>query len=749
MQRLLLVLFVFIGLELSAQKILSSKKPGSKHATASVHYFSNSISPQTAILLLRQKKNLESKQVGIDSNLIKAYGIINKNSVNYVNAFISVSGSFKVTDIMPYGFVPGTIKNTLITGLIPIDQIEAIANLANINYLSVGEMGAPALDSARKSTKVNLVHQGYQLPQSYMGDGVVIGIIDIGLDYTHPDFFDSTGTANYRIKRVWEQLETSGTTPVNFSYGRELITQTQILNAQHDIAIYSHGTHVAGIAAGAGGGINTKFRGIAPGADIVLVSSDGNTAKLLDGIVYVMDYASSVNKPCVINLSWVSHLGPHDGTSAFDKSCDLLAGPGKIIVGAAGNYGGDSIYLSKTFSGTDTSLFSFIKFPGSSPGTNGTTLIDIWGVPNQDFKVGVSIYNTATNLYEDNTAYYSGSTNATVLDTLFDDIASIAAPHTCNISFSTGIAPLNNKPHVMLTLDNSGQGDIYRYLQIEIIGKNTQTKAWASAGGAIFTALGYGGNVKGGSTNSTVGEIGGTGNNIITVGAYSSLITYTALNGSAEVITTPTAVGDIAAFSSKGPTADGRTKPDITAPGNAVISAVNSFDNVFTTGSNLVAAVVPGNNRDWFFGVSHGTSMAAPMVTGIIALWLQADPTLTPSQVKTYLGDSAITDAFTGIIPASGSNIWGWGKVDAYRGLKKVLSSVVYTFSGNGNWNDPANWTNNIIPPANLMAGTILIDHTAGGKCILNVNQVISTNSNLTIKANRNLLIQGAFRISK
>ena len=750
----LILLFIFIGLSAGAQKLLTPKTNNNSvrnHGT--IKSFTKSISPETAILLLKLKSNAGLQKSAdrnpahsqpIDSNLVNAYGIITKNAVDYVNVFIAVTADFKVSDLLSTGFLPGTIKKTIVTGMIPIDKLEDLANHPHVVYVAAGEKAKLALDSAKSSTGVNLVHQGYQLPQSYFGDGVIVGIVDIGLNYNHPNFYDNTGNSNFRIKRVWEQLATSGTLPQNYSYGRELSTESDIINAQRDVTLYSHGTHVAGIATGAGGGLGAIYTGVAPKSDIVMVSSDGTPSKLLDGVAYIMDYAASVGKPCVVNLSWGSHLGPHDGTSAFDQGCDLLTGPGKIIVGAAGNQGGDSIYLAKTFAGIDTSLFSFVRFPTSSKGTNGQTNIDIWGIQNQDFKVAVNIYNTTTNQYEDNTSYYSASVNALALDTLHD---SDPTSQSCFVSISSGINPLNNKPHVLVNVNNTQQGNNDQYIQIEIIGKNTQTKAWAADAGVIFSARGYGGNVVAGATSSNMGELGGTGNSIISVGAYTSKASFKALNGNTITLGSPSTIGTIASFSSHGPTADGRTKPDITAPGTVVLSSVNRYDATYPPGSNAVVATVSSNGNNWYFGAGQGTSMATPVVAGTVALWLQADPTLTPTQVKTYLRDSAITDVFTGTIPSGGSNVWGWGKVDAYRGLKKVRNSVVYTFTGNGNWNEPSNWTYNIIPPGNLTAGTIVIDHAVGGKCVLNIPQVISPNTTLIIKTDKNLVVPNSVEI--
>lgn len=752
MTKIFFSLLMLTGMTAPAQKLLTPKKTNTfNHIGGTIFRSVKNISPSTAALLIKWKTSshmpgsiIEPGGLLTDSSLIKTYGIITQNKVDYVNVFMAVTNDFTVAEFVPYGFLPGTITAALVTGMVPIQNIEALANDVHVKYLSAEVKAAPALDSAKIATRVNLVHQGYQLPQPYFGDGVVVGIVDIGLNYDHPNFYDTTGKTNFRIKRVWEQLATSGTLPTGFSYGRELATETDIINAQKDITLYSHGTQVAGIATGAGGGLGATYKGIAPNSDIVMVSTDGTPSKLLDGISYIMNYATTVSKPCVVNLSWGSHLGPHDGNSAFDKLCDVLVGPGKIIVGAAGNQGADSIYLAKTYSGIDSTLFSFIRFPFSSNGTNGQTNIDLWGVENEDFKIAVNIYNTTTNQYEDNTTYFSASNNAAILDTLYD---SDGTPQRTFLSISSGIEALNNKPHILVNINSTQQGNSDQYVQIELVAKNTQTKAWAADGNAIFSSRGYGGKVAGGATSSTMGELGGTGKSIISVGAFTAKTGFKALNGNPVSIGVQNTIGAIASFSSKGPTADGRVKPDITAPGNLLISSVNRYHAVYSGSSNQVAAVTAINANNWYYAYSAGTSMATPVVTGTVALWLQADPTLTPDQVKQYLKDSAITDAFTGAISPTGNNTWGWGKADAWRGLQKVRQSVVYTFNGNGNWSEPTNWTNSIAPPANLLAGTIVIDHQLGGKCILNIPQVIATGSSLIIKTDKNLVVPASLQI--
>ena len=182
----------------------------------------------------------------------------------------------------------------------------------------------------------------------------------------------------------------------------------------------------------------------------------------------------------------------------------------------------------------------------------------------------------------------------------------------------------------------------------------------------------------------TVSEIGGTGNSIISVGAFNSKSCSPMFfnnNNQKCTFDVTSQLFDIADFSSKGPTADGRIKPDITAPGNRIVSSVSRFDSnyIFTGGTfnenAEYADVVSGltdNTNNWYFAAMEGTSMSAPMATGIIALWLQANPNLNVADIKTILQSTADTDPFTGTGSAIPNNTWGRGKIDAYAGIQYI-----------------------------------------------------------------------------
>jgi subtilisin family serine protease len=130
--------------------------------------------------------------------------------------------------------------------------------------------------------------------------------------------------------------------------------------------------------------------------------------------------------------------------------------------------------------------------------------------------------------------------------------------------------------------------------------------------------------------------------------------------------------GGLASFSSHGPRYDGVMKPDIAAPGVSICSAISSFtDANYTTISSLTF-----NNKTYDYAKFSGTSMSGPVVAGVCALILEANPWLTAVQVKQLIKETARSDNFTGVIPALGSPLWGMGKLNAYAAVEEALALV-------------------------------------------------------------------------
>lgn len=654
---------LLLSVSLFSQNLEELKKTGKPSEATFVYDRPQNCALNTSFLMMDLKQNKDIEY------LKNRYSLNEIDNNIYVGAFLKIDKeTFQKNNVESLGVKLNTEAGNFFTALIPINNLESLFEVEGIVSVEIAEKVHSTMDSARALTNVNQVHTGTGLPQAYTGNGVIVGVIDEGFDYTHPTFINLNNQET-RISRVWEQ---SGVTTAPMPYGTEYVGSPAILNRMRDKINKSHGTHVAGIAAGSGGIANSIYKGVAYDSEIVLVSTNMTDLGIFQGINYIFQQATSQNKPAVINMSLGKHVGPHDGTSAFDYSCENIVGNGKILVGAAGNEGSDLLHLGKTFSASSNTLESFVKFGASSA---GTSTIDIWGEVGKNFKVAVNIYNINTNTYEAYTPYINtlSGTNTTTTSNynLFDNDTFI--PDLCTVEASyEQFNSQNNKPHVQFYINNSAQDDNYRIILLDFISSDGTVNSWCNT--CTFNNLTYPSPIQNGDTNMTVGEIGGTGNSIISVGAYTSKNTYTAFNGTTinngplPSIDFPGALGSVATFSSKGPTADGRFKPDITAPGNVIASSVSRFDSNYVLTSPKTVSYLTNGTNNWLFGMMQGTSMSSPIVAGIIALWLQAKPNLTVAQIKTILQNTSIT-AGLGSLP---NNTWGRGKINALTGVQYI-----------------------------------------------------------------------------
>ena len=513
-----------------------------------------------------------------------------------------------------------------------VEVMEGARRLFPTNDVGVPETGAPIFRNATGQD----------------GTGVIVGVIDTGVDFTHPDFRNLDGST--RIIFLCDQTDppqpTDETCPGGGSAaGGTLWTQAQINAAlagagtvrQRDLE--GHGTHVLGSAAGNDG----TFGGMAPGADIVVVKagdSGFSTANILSAIDFIDAVAAGLGSPYVINMSLGGHIGPHDGTDLQSQAINSLTGPGnpgKVVVVAAGNEGGDDIHASgNVASGTQSVSFNI-------PTGTEVAFIDIWYDGQNSFSFGF-------------------------LDPNNSGIASLVSPGQAS-------AVLCNGPSICLqafhsTPQDNTNGDIEVFFVI-----------FSSIGGPIglpgiwsFSLTGAGAfdawiscvngfcEFSGGDTQLTIGEPG-VAAGAITVGSYATKDCWPSIAGGDFCFFPLPTIGEISGFSSRGPARDGRVKPDIAAPGQVVVSALSS-DAVFD--QPLIAP-------DYLHFTLQGTSMATPQVAGAVALLLAENPNLDAGQIKTILQDSAFRDAFT---DPGCTNTWGCGKLDI-SALAATLQTLV------------------------------------------------------------------------
>lgn len=552
----------------------------------------------------------------------------------YVSAYVHFYDSDADKAVIEeYGALIDNDFGDFVTARIPVANIEKLSADEAVRLVELGTPVRIKMDQARTAAKVDKVQAGSELSQPFLGTGVIVGVCDYGFQYNHITFYDANNSSELRVKRVY-----------NIYKNKKYTTQSTIENAGYDNTTdeAGHATHVTGIAAGSYSGNN--YYGIAKDADIVMVQAGETNTDLVNGIKYIFDYAAEVGKPAVINLSLGSHVGPHDGTSTFDRAIDALMGEGRIICGAAGNEGNYPIYSEATLAAGESHTFILDDryFDGSS------TYADFWGDEGQKYTVQV-VY-----LDEDDVELATGTETATATSssktTTWRNTTYASGTLTAYTQLSAEAS--NNKGNVAVSFKSFSPKSSYK-IGFKVTAKTAGTvRVWGDDYSAVYW--------EDGQTTHTVGEIGGTANNIISVGAWT---TKTNTYSSGKI------AGRIAGFSSKGPTADNRLKPEITAPGDVIMSSIPDLPSIQANGKTSKKV----GNTTYCWAYMNGTSMATPFVTGVVATWLQANPKLTPAAIKNVFAQTAATDSYTGTCP---NNTWGYGKIDAHAGLLKVISTT-------------------------------------------------------------------------
>lgn len=520
-------------------------------------------------------------------------------------------------------------------------------------------VNAQDLYRARPDGNVDSVFWGIDLPEAYKGDSVIIGVTDWGFDYTHPTFYDTSMT-RYRVLRAWDQFRTAGPAPEGFDYGTELIGQEQLLAAQCDTSnIYGHhyhGTHVAGIAAGSGAG--TMYRGVAPNAELLFCSFRADEQSAIDAFQWMYDVAQQEHKRLVINMSWgIYWMDNLVGTGIVGQKMQELSDLGVVFVTSGGNNGDVNFHLGHTFENdTIRSRFYFPSANGSAYYWGSS--ISMTNSPGQPFSFCLNVRGNGMQLLAASPFFNTGGGNLHEENYLVIDGDTI--PYIVDIISSNEAA----RPQARLRVKKVTQTG-WRFC-LTVTGASGDFHAWNLA--ELTTGVGNWGAIFQGFSHPTwVGGDAAYG-----CGAPALVpcaITVAAHQSRYQSSDTTFAGGAICYFSSCGPTIDGRDKPDISAPGYNVCSAFSSYADE----SLGAVETVEYNGRTYKFGTLSGTSMSSPFATGVVALLLQANPTLTPEEVKRCLIYTATQDEFT---EASGMNRFGHGKVNAYRAILAALYSA-------------------------------------------------------------------------
>jgi subtilisin family serine protease len=558
---------------------------------------------------------------------------------------VILKGSVSSSALRAIGIEIGTEAGEYRTARVPLSALTTFLALPGLERVSLGHPLKPELDVSVPDCNANLKRS--QAPPFYgwNGTGVVLGNVDTGVDYQHRDFLNADSTT--RFLSIWDQ-NTSGVPPGAFGYGNEC-TQAQIANGTcTETDVNGHGTHVMGIAAGDGLGTGnfepaSIYVGMANQANIVAVATTFTEADVVDGVDYVFQKAASLGMPAVVNLSLGTVQGPHDGTSSFEQMLNALTGPGKIIIASAGNSQLDNVHASANIPAPSTTVNYSLTVPTytASATFEDVYSVDLWHAGNNSYSVKVKRPGSSTLIGP--VAKGGSLTQATPDGRVVIDYTNTSDPGNglseiyVEVNDQSGVAPTAGTWQVQVTSGATEPG-------------NTKVHAWMDG------ALGDNALVPAFSANiDTTVNVGspGTADSILAVAAHNTKLAWASMDGNVYSFQGATSPPQIAPFSARGPRRDGVMKPDISAPGSAIVSTLSADSSPPWP----EALIVP----DGVHLVLQGTSMSAPHVTGAAAMLLQKYPTATPSAIKQLLQGAARSDATTGAVP---NPRWGAGRLD-------------------------------------------------------------------------------------
>jgi subtilisin family serine protease len=607
------------------------------------------------------------------------------------------------------------------------------------NTVSFGAPLQPATDIIRNTIRTSLA---WDLGRD--GSGVLVGIVDSGLDVGHRDFLDEWGETRVewlidysRVPRgVHPELEAQFGYDVTISqeaakflgrpwpragavYARADLNA--LLRSKGDLPrdSYGHGTHVAGIAA-ASALVNNRYAGVAPKAGLIIarVAASENDDSfdqeaITRGTAFSFDRASFLKKPCVVNLSLASNDGRHDGSSDLERVLASLVGsalPGRALVVAAGNRGGvndperwlhqtvhveEGVRVRVPIRSRGGCARNFKKDPTTRTCTHDADYIA--SIANGFSALVVPVAGARIRVGLDSplgrwlTPAQEGDQTHALLD-FPDGIADAEVRYDgegARINIRGTFPPSDD---YALTLEGSGTVEIYAEPNAAIGADFYQGKGMPQ-----YTRLAYA------NRESTISSPA-TNTDLIAVGCSVNRADWIAVSNNHPRFVEPiwdepggtvmdldagipARLGAVCTFSGAGPNTTGALKPDISAPGFGVVA---SLSRQIAFGKTADGGAAPLSNFggcpsvfddpkspndpncykiDEEHAVSNGTSMAAPVVAGVVAMLLQEDPTLNQAAIRDFLqaGAQARPPEVRSFYAQAGP-----GVVDAYGSLRAL-----------------------------------------------------------------------------
>lgn len=544
--------------------------------------------------------------------IIKFYGTETELREIFAKAFPNQFETIKIQDLIG--------KYAILE--IPENLVEQVAGLPEIEYMEKPKRLFFAVNNGRSASCINPLQTGASVPgqmvtppaglnsrNNLTGRGVIVAVVDSGIDYSHPDFRNADGTT--RILELWDQTLDTIYDSEEINRALEQPTEEERYRLVPSQDRSGHGTHVAGIAAGNGRASGGRYRGVAYESDLLIVKLGApgenafpRTTELMRAVDYCVKKSQEYGRPIAINLSFGNNYGSHSGTSLLETYINDMADFGRnVIVIGSGNDGAAALHTAGT---VEQGITKEIELAVSE--FEPTLNVQIWKNYVDDIEIAIEAPN----------------------GTRVGPLQQILGPQRLRIGDTELLIyygepkPFNPYQEIymeFLPVGDYVEGGIWRIQLIpgEIVNGNYDM--WLPSGGTLNMGTAFLEPVE--ETTLTIPSTASKG---ITVGAYDARFNQPA------------------AFSGRGFTREtNQVKPDIVAPGVEITSC----------------AVGGG------YETRTGTSMATPFVTGSAALMMQwgivngNDPYLYGEKLKAYLIRGAKRDI--GGFPEWPNPQLGWG----------------------------------------------------------------------------------------
>jgi subtilisin family serine protease len=503
------------------------------------------------------------------------------------------------------------------------------------------------------------------------GHGAIVGIVDTGVDLSHPDFRRPDGTT--RVLYLMDLAAGAGglhpelaTAPNSSVFtaveiDRALALRTVGLPSSPPLIErdpFGHGTHVTGIAVGngraTGAGLPAgRYVGMAPGADLIVVkgtrgiSTSFADTDVADGVSFIFTRAAELGRPAVVNLSLGGQAAAHTGHSAMEELISAMIGTGKAgraVVVAAGNDGGADLHASGSLGDDEQTDVPMDIAPYDPTKVAGTPQVscEIWYPGDQGMEVAVTTPNgrelAAVTL---GTSSSFDTPEGTV--TIANAPAGPDAASGRNGVFVQWMAPSGGVIH-------SGRW------QLRLAGRVRRWDLWLTT-----TTLPGEVVLRGALDPDDHLTIPGLAEDVITVASYTTKQSWRSFLG--RLVERGLQEGRASEFSGTGPSADGRFKPDLAAPGEFIAAALSSDALPDEPQSAFFTPLRSLWADDGVHGLLRGTSMATPHVTGAVALLLSRRPDLDAPRLRELLRATARTGDDSFNLGATWSPKWGFGRL--------------------------------------------------------------------------------------